>query len=313
MKKQQIAILGVSGMLGSMVLDVFYAEKDFSILSTLRDTKEMASLKKKYPNAKFAILNVDGATPEVIAKTLKGSSWVINCIGIIKPYIHDDNALEVARAIRVNSLFPYNLGLAAKKIKAGVLQIETDCVFSGKKGNYLETDEHDALDAYGKSKSLGEVKMDNVFHLRDSIIGPELSAHVSLLDWFLGQKKNAKVNGFSNHKWNGITTYHFAKICVGIIKTNLKLESLQHIISVDKPSKAQMLKYFAKYFHREDISITFVKAPKVINRTLKTIKPKLNKKIWASAGYKNPPTVREMIKELSEYLDNSKIKNPAYR
>ncbi|PPR75917.1 MAG: hypothetical protein CFH01_02016, partial [Alphaproteobacteria bacterium MarineAlpha2_Bin1] len=33
-----------------------------------------------------------------------------------------------------------------------LIQISTDCIFSGKKGNYTELDKSDANDIYGKSK-----------------------------------------------------------------------------------------------------------------------------------------------------------------
>jgi dTDP-4-dehydrorhamnose reductase len=306
MAKTKIIILGASGMLGSMVLDVFSREKDFAVSVTFRNLKEGKEIQKKYPKIKIKLLDVEVASEKDIQKILGGNSWAINCIGLIKPYIHDDNARECERAIRINALYPQLLASAAQKTNTRVLQIETDCVYSGKKGNYLETDEHDALDVYGKTKSLGEVNSPNVFHLRDSIIGPEQKAHLSLMDWFLMQPKNAKVNGFSNHKWNGVTTYHFAKICIGIIKKNLKLVGMQHVTAADKPSKAEMLKLFAKYFSRNDISITPVKAPKVINRTLETNNKAQNQKIWASAGYPKPLKVSEMIKELAQYLEREK-------
>lgn len=300
--KNKVIILGANGMLGSMVLAVFLKEKDFIISATLRNQKEIRELQKKYPKLKIKALDVEIADISDIVKILRGANWAINCIGLIKPYIHDDNFAEIERAIKINSLYPHNLAKAAEKTKTKVIQIETDCSYSGTKGNYTETDLHDPLDVYGKTKSLGEVFSPVVIHLRDSIIGPEPKAHVSLMDWFLTQPKNAKVNGFANHKWNGVTTYHFGKICLGIIKKNLKLPRLQHIIAADKPSKAKMLTYFAKYFDREDIKITPVKAPKVIDRTLSTNDPKTNQKIWQAAGYKKPLTVEEMIKELSEYL-----------
>jgi len=299
--KQKIAILGAGGMLGLMVLDVFAKDKDFYVIATVRSAKEKKNLKKKYKNIEMRELDIEYADIDALRKALKGAKWVINCIGIIKPYIHDDNALEVERAIRVNSLFPHVLARVAKKINAKVIQIETDCVYSGKTGNYKEDDEHDPPDAYGKTKSLGEAKFENVYHLRDSIIGPEPKAHVSLMDWFLAQPKGATVNGFANHKWNGITTLHFGKICLGIIKRNLKIPSMQHIIAADKPSKAKMLTYFAKYFGRTDIKIIPVKAPKVVDRTLLTKDPKINAKIWRAAGYKTPPTVKNMIMELSQW------------
>ncbi len=287
-------------MLGSMVLDVIAQDTDFSIIATVRDLKETKKL-KKYKNVVFRKLDVEYAATDMLQKALKGAKWVVNCIGIIKPYIHDDNAVEVERAIRVNSLFPHNLATAAKKNKAKVIQIETDCVYSGKKGKYTESDLHDALDVYGKTKSIGEVYFDNMYHLRCSIIGPELAGHLSLLDWFLTQPENAKLNGYQNHLWNGVTTLQFAKLCIGIIKKDIKINHLQHIIPTGKIAKSEMLKSFAKEFNRSDIEITPVNAPKVVDRTLTTENIKINERIWKTAGYKKTPTVKEMIKELAQY------------
>lgn len=302
--KKQICILGATGMLGSMVLDVFVKDNDFIVTATARSAKELKGVQKKYPRIKTAILDVEFVSVKDLKKALKKPDWIINCIGIIKPYIHDDNFQEIERAIRINSLFPHALAKAAEELKAKVLQIETDCVYSGAKGKYKETDPHDAWDVYGKTKSLGETYSENVFHLRNSIIGPEPSAHVSLLDWFLGQPKNARANGFSNHYWNGITTLHFAKICAGIIKKNLKFPRLRHVIPKDIVSKERLLKIFSRYFKREDIKIKSVRAPNKVNRTLATENPELNQQIWQAAGYVKIPSVQAMVKELSEYVKN---------
>ena len=299
--KKQVYVLGATGMLGSMVLNVFAKDEDFSVVATARNAKERKTIQKKYPKIKIKILDVEFISLRDLKIALRGADWIINCIGIIKPYIHDDNFQEIERAIRINSLFPHTLAKVAKEIKAKVLQIETDCVYSGKKGKYKENDLHDPLDVYGKTKSLGETYADNVYHLRNSIIGPEPVAHISLLDWFLYQPKNAKTNGYSDHYWNGITTYHFAKICLGIIKKNPKIPRLQHVIPSDVVSKEKLLRIFSRYFNREDIRIKSVKAPQKINRTLATENPEMNKRIWRASGYVKVPSVETMVKELSEY------------
>ena len=236
-----------------------------------------------------------------IAKVLEGAQWIVNAIGIIKPYIHDDNAVETERAILVNSYFPYLLAQAAQKNHAKIIQIATDCVYSGEKGQYIETDLHDALDVYGKTKSLGETYFDNVYHLRCSIIGPELKAHLSLMDWFLGQPKGATVNGFTNHHWNGMTTLHFAKITQGIITQNIVIPHLQHIIPGDVITKANLVKAFAKDFKRPDISVVEIETPTVIDRTLTTTNSALNNRIWKAAGYDTPPTIERMVSELAQF------------
>lgn len=303
MSKQKIAVLGASGMLGSMVLKVFAQSEKYDVASSFYKASEEKSIKKQFPEVKTFQLDVSEASVDDLKKVLKSFDWVINCIGLIKPYIHDDNADETVRAIKINSLFPDNLGRAGLKNKFKVIQIETDCVYSGKTGLYNEKDEFDPTDVYGKTKSLGETHLSNVIHLRDSIIGPEPSAHVSLLDWFLTQPENAEVKGYTNHKWNGITTYHFAKICQGIIDKDLELPRLQHVLPADILSKANLLKCVAKSFNRKDITIIPVKADKIVSRTLSTLDQKANLKIWQAVGYKTVPTLAQMVQELADYVN----------
>lgn len=248
-------ILGSNGMLGSMLAKV-----------TGWDTLNRPEFFAEKPNP----------------IKLMGHDWYINAIGVIKPYCD-----VVERVIRVNSLFPYFL-------PSNTIQIATDCVYSGKKGNYVETDEHDATDVYGKTKSLGEAP--HIKNLRCSIIGPEVKNHISLLDWFLTQEK---ANGFTNHLWNGITTYHFAKICQGVIEEGIELPQLQHIVPADVVTKAELLRIIAKAYGK-DIPVTDVEAPEAVDRTLSTNNPDLNLKLWKAAGYDNPPTIAEMVEELSK-------------
>jgi len=115
---------------------------------------------------------------------------------------------------------PHALAQATAKVlpMAKVLQIATDCVYSGKTGNYDEAAKHDALDVYGKTKSLGEVNARHVLNIRCSIIGPELKGRLSLLEWFLSQPTGARVNGYAHHQWNGITTLQFAELCVMLMR-----------------------------------------------------------------------------------------------
>ena len=301
--KQKVAVLGAGGMLGSMVLDVLAQDENFSIVATVRDLKEAKKL-KKYKNVIFRKLDVEYADTDTLKKALKGAKWVINCIGIIKPYIHDDNAREVEGAVRINALFPHVLARAI--VSAKIIQIATDCVYSGDKGRYKESDSHDALDVYGKTKSIGEAYFKNMLNIRCSIVGPELTGHLSLMDWFLTQKNAASVQGYKNHLWNGVTTFHFAKICKAIITKNISADHLQHLIPADKISKGEMLKALAKTFKREDIKIKMVTHPQPINRTLETQYGSVNKKLWKAAGYSKIPTIKQMIKELQEYLEGDK-------
>lgn len=299
--KKNVLILGVSGMLGSMILDVMSGDDSFKVTATLREDNLLNDFSFKYKNVIFKKFDAEKLNIDEIKKVVEDSDWIINAIGVIKPYIHDNNSLEIEKAIKINALFPQLLSEAIVETDKKVIQIATDCVYSGQKGSYVENDLHDALDAYGKTKSLGEVFSPNFYNLRCSIVGPEIKSHLSLMDWFLGQPENATVNGYLNHKWNGVTTFHFAKLCVGLINSGLIFDHLQHVIPKGDISKANMLRVFSKAYNRGDITINSVNAEKVIDRTLLTNNEDLNKQIWEFSGYKQIPTVKEMILEMAEW------------
>ncbi len=297
----RVLVLGGSGMLGSVVTDVLSRDNEFEIVTTVRNPVLQAEFSARLPKARWELLDAEQTSVETLRGLLRGSDFAVNAIGVIKPYIHDDNPVEVLRAMKVNAVFPHLLAEAAEKENVHVAQIATDCVYSGARGNYKETDSHDALDAYGKTKSLGEVKSSHLHHIRGSIIGPEPKAHVSLLDWFLSQPKGAQVRGFSNHRWNGVTTLAFANVCRGVAREKLTLHRAQHLIASEPLTKADMLKAFTGAFGREDVRIDVVEAPTIIDRTLSTLDPDWNRKLWLAAGYSEAPSVTQMIADLGRY------------
>jgi dTDP-4-dehydrorhamnose reductase len=297
----KVVVLGASGMLGSMVLDYLCTDSSMQLIATARSEGLIQQLRQRLPNAEWRLLDAERCNVKDIVGALSEAKWAVNAIGVIKPYIHDDNAAEVKRAVVVNALFPHLLAHAAEQSGCRVLQIATDCVFSGSKGHYTERDNHDPLDVYGKTKSLGEVYSASVHHLRCSIIGPEPKGYVSLLDWFLGQASNSGVGGYTNHQWNGMTTLHFAKVCQGIMKHEIALPHVQHVIPAGAVSKAELLRCFGREYQRQDITITPTEAKTVIDRTLATLNDSLNQQLWATAGYAKPPTPAEMVGELARF------------
>jgi dTDP-4-dehydrorhamnose reductase len=298
---KKVLVLGGSGMLGSMVADYLSRDPELAVSATTRDAEAAAACRGRLGSVEW--LTLDAARPDEAdgARLVEGFDWVVNCVGIIKPLIHDDNAAEVERAVRVNALFPHALARRAEAAGARVLQIATDCVYDGSKGRYREGDAHDPVDVYGKTKSLGEVYSPAVHHLRCSIIGPEWKEPKSLMEWFLGQPQGARVNGFTNHSWNGVTTLHYAKLCAGLIKSDLKLRHAQHVVPAGEVTKHELLGLFARWFGREDVEINPTEAGVVIDRTLSTSNEELNRELWAAAGYGEPPTVARMLEELARF------------
>ncbi len=297
-----VVVLGASGMLGSMVLDWLSRDASLKMAATVRSRELLGRLSAAFPaGIEWRLLDAERCSEDDVAGVLADAQWAINAIGVIKPYIRDENAAEVERAILVNARFPHVLAKAAAQRQCRVLQIATDCVYSGAKGAYSEKEGHDALDVYGKTKSLGEVHSPAVGHLRCSIIGPEPRGHVSLMDWFLGQPRGGSVGGYTNHQWNGVTTLHFARLCHGVIRQGLDLPHVQHVVPGGAISKADLLACLAREYQRLDVTITPTEAKTVIDRTLATADEALNRRLWAAAGYAQPPAVPQMVAEMARF------------
>jgi len=240
----KIMILGSTGLLGNTVVKYFLENTNHEVFFTHKNEQVKLSEKSIYFDAlksDFSILqNVD---------------YVINCIGIIKPFMINN----LSNNIYINSIFPRKLADFCDQNNIRLIHITSDCVFSGKDGNYNEQDKHDCLDEYGKSKSLGEPT--NCMVLRTSIIGDEIHKNASLISWAKSMK-DKQVNGYINHLWNGITTKHYAEICQQIISKNLFEKNLFHVYSTDI-TKHDLLELISKKYnlnlkivkHNDNISI----------------------------------------------------------
>ena len=281
----KVLILGGTGMLGHAALEEFESFAG-EVLFTSRSGSGIP----------FDVLS---DSVESLAKYVGPGDYIINCLGITKPQIKDDNEQDVARAKLVNSLFPAELASLAEKTGSKVIQIATDCVFSGRKGHYLETDTHDAEDVYGKTKSLGEVVSDNVMHIRVSTIGRELGRSTLLLEWVLSRPHGVTIPGFTDHFWNGITTNHFAKVVRGIIQTDGFESGLSHLVPADELSKADLVRRIASAFGRSDLIVKDTDSGKPVDRTLSTTDPVFNRRLWAGAGYPDIPTIEQLIAEIA--------------
>jgi len=288
MKMKKILVLGNNGMLGKAVWELFREDSQMQVLTTSKSGKD-------------ATFRFDGLSDEIgpLIKQVE-PDYIINCIGVIKPRINERDFDSVSQAIKINSLLPQAIAHAVENQQTRVVQIATDCVFSGTKGSYTESDFHDPQDVYGRSKSLGEVNSPNFMHLRTSIIGPENGRATSLFEWFMSQKENEKISGYGNHFWNGITTYHFSKIVLGVIRSEAFISGVSHVVPDNKVSKYELLTIFRKIYKREDILISEVFPDLLVDRTLETNHPERNRSFWSNGGYKSVPSVQEMILEMEE-------------
>lgn len=243
---EKILVTGSTGMLGYAVSS-YFKSKSYDVIEITRNEFDIAN----DPMDKFE-------------KFLDGIEVVINCAGVIKPTI-SKNTIE--NVLRINSIFPRNLAKVCNIKDIKCFHITTDCVYSGKKGNYTENDYFDAEDLYGLSKNAGETK--DCMTLRTSIIGEEKGNKRSLLEWAKSQE-GKEVNGFTNHLWNGVTTLYLAEIIENILKNNLYQKGIFHIHSPNTVNKYELLQIFNEVYNLK-LKINPVEAKEKVDRSLSSI------------------------------------------
>jgi len=176
---KRVLILGSTGMLGS-VLTRYLASIGFKITEVNRHGVPIVS------GNEFRKFSVEDGEVKLVSILSKGQyDCIINSVGIIKQKIDNSDSDSIRTAYEINSNLPLYLNNFSKNNGIPLIQIGTDCVYSGNKGKYSEKDLFDPIDVYGKSKLEGEVNSKDVMTLRCSIIGKELSTNKSLLSWVL--------------------------------------------------------------------------------------------------------------------------------
>ena len=279
-------ILGASGMLGSAVIRVLSDMSNGTIFGTIG-----SSNLKKFFTPKIAqnllvgcnVLNYDHLTAifDRVNPVL-----VINCISLNKSLLKKNDPLLM---IPIYSQLPHQLSKLCKDTGARLIQISTDGVFSGKKGDYIEADPKDSEDMYGMTKSLGEVDDIHAVTIRTSIIGHELNSKNGLVEWFLSQ--NEECECFSDVIFSGFPTVVLAEIIRDFIIPNKDLNGIYHVAS--KPiSRCNLLKLIMEEY---GLKIKLIANNKTrIDRSLNADRFKL------ATGY-IPPDWKNLIKSMHSY------------
>ena len=282
----RILILGGDGMLGHQLLKTL--SRRHNVRVTLR--QRLSAYKD------FNLFTAENAYEGIEAGSMGGlidvlgefrPEAVVNAVGIVK---QRSTAKESIPNLEINSLFPHRLAGLCKATGMRMVHMSTDCVFSGRKGSYQETDGSDAEDLYGRTKYLGEVYESHCVTLRTSMIGRELSRKQGLLEWFLSQRRS--VQGFTNALFSGFTTLELSRIIEKILTEHPEKGGLYHVSS-DPISKFDLL--------------TLIKRKMGLRiEILPTEEPRLDRSLDSTRFRREfnytPPTWEEMIEELSRNL-----------
>ncbi|MDR6224331.1 dTDP-4-dehydrorhamnose reductase family protein [Desmospora profundinema] len=281
----KILILGGGGMAGHMLRD-YLAANEHEVWWTVRR-------REPHPLSLPLDLLQKGEVDSILERIQP--EVVINATGILK----DEAAHRLEEAIFVNSFFPHRLARRGKRYGFRLIQISTDCVFSGDRGGYTEEDLPDTTTIYGKTKSLGEVIDSTNLTIRTSIIGPELKPDgIGLFHWFMNQA--GVLEGYRNVYWNGVTTLELGKA----IQWSLSrpISGLVHLASPQKISKYTLLHLFKEVFDRNEITIL----PRDDLRSDKTL---INSR--EDFTYLVPP-YPVMLKELKDWMETQTERNYLY-
>jgi dTDP-4-dehydrorhamnose reductase len=282
----KILVMGISGMLGSMLFRILSESTDYDVYGSLR--RQNVTFDQNNEKIFKGIDVLDNNLVEGLIKKLK-PDVLINCIGIIKQVDYSNDPLSV---IPINSLLPHFLYKICDSLNIRLIHISTDCVFSGNRGNYVESDNPDPSDLYGKSKLLGEINKPNALTIRTSIIGHEINTKLALLEWFLSQ--DSDVFGYTNAYYSGFTTLELSKIIKKNILPRSDISGLYHLAG-HKISKYNLLKVIASVYGKK-INIA--------EHSSLFIDRSLNAHAFNKVSGYSPPDWPELIEDMYEF--NSK-------
>lgn len=282
----RVLVIGGNGMLGHKLHQVLVDPFD-----TWVTTRRSVSF--PWLGADRVVTPVDAGDVEGVrgALALVKPDVVVNCVGVVKQAsaAGSKELLTIA-----NAWFPHQLAQLCTDSGARLIHISTDCVFSGRRGRYTETDPIDPIDLYGASKALGEPSGEAVLTLRTSIIGPELDGDHGLLQWFLAQQGGA-VDGYSKAVFSGLPTVTLSKVLVDIIEKHRGLHSLYHVSS-NPITKLELLELLKDGFGL-DMQIRAVDEPR-IDRSLDS------RRFQEETGWRPPawPTlVEELVRDVEAH------------
>lgn len=294
MHEKRVLVLGSTGMLGRAVVEALKRSQ----VRTVAASRHGGGI--TFDGLKDRVEDI------IDSASLGSGSYIVNCIGITKSWIRESDYGSIESTIRLNSLLPLEIDEIAQRKGLRVLQVATDCVFSGLAGGYSEESTHDPIDIYGKTKSLGENPRRATMLLRTSLIGPESPQKSTLFfEWVRNLPLGANVKGYVNHNWNGLTSLTIAKIISGVILADFFTTNLQHLVPKDTITKRDLIHLQLAKFGRDDVEVEDFSTQQKVDRTLKTLYGEKNRTLFEMGGYSEIPSIDEMMDELLAWKETT--------
>lgn len=279
-------ILGCNGMAGHTI-SLYLKERGHEVMGFDR-----------HPSYFVESITGDAADAGYIKEIIGVNKFdtIINCIGLLNQFAEKNKV----GAVYLNSYFPHYLAQLTADTDTQIIHMSTDCVFSGRRGQYTEDDLRDGTTFYDRSKALGELEDNKNITLRSSIVGPDINSKgIGLLNWFMQQK--GEVRGYTCVMWTGQTTLQLAKTMEMAAK--VKAYGLFNMVPDQAISKFDLLKLFNKHMRNNAVSI--IPTDKIaIDKSLKRTRFSFDYQI---------PDYEQMVTELADWMRNHESLYPHYK
>lgn len=236
-----VLVIGAGGLLGSACLAIFNESPSINAVGTFRHKYDRNQSPCKPEQHYFLRDALDDAELETLFQQLQ-PSVVVNCTSLPKDRLRLSDPLEF---IPIYALLPHVLANFCRRFSSRLIQISSDGVYSGDKGNYCEEDVPDASDLYGRTKLMGEVVAQGCVTLRTSMIGHDAKMQNGLVSWFLNQKDTCR--GFSNAIFSGFPVTVLARVIRDYVLSHSQLEGVYNLAS-DPISKFDLLRLISEIY-----------------------------------------------------------------
>lgn len=278
-------VLGCNGMAGHMI-SLYLKERGHNVLGFALEKSELVD--SVIGDARDALFMKEQIGVDKF-------DTIINCIGLLNQSC--DEHKEVA--VYLNSYFPHQLAKLTEGTRTQVIHMSTDCVFSGKKGQYTEDDFKDGATFYDRTKALGEIENNKDLTMRQSIVGPDINkSGIGLMNWFMQQQ--GEVTGYTGAMWTGQTTLQLAKTMEAAALE--RIHGLYNMVPETAISKCDLLSLFNSYLRKEKVPIIPVDKM-AADKSLKRTRWDFSYKI---------PDYETMIIELADWMRKHKALYPHY-
>lgn len=279
-------VLGCNGMAGHTI-SLYLNEQG-------HDVEGYARKKSKY----IKTIVGDVKNYSFLQEVIKDGNYdsVINCTGILNQYAEDNPG----DAILINSYLPHFLEEVTRGSRTQIIQMSTDCVFSGEEGGYTEESIPDGTTVYDRTKALGELNNDKDITFRNSIVGPDINENgIGLLNWFMQQ--SGPVQGYKGAIWTGQMTLQLAKTMEKAAEE--RVYGLINAVPKESITKCDLLELFNKYIRRVPIEVVPMDGYSIDKSLIRTNYDCFKYEI---------PGYEVMVKELGDWMREHKDLYPHY-